>query len=110
MSLLCFRCIRLPNCCLSPHLCLPVSASMQLFRILLSALIAASPADGLFFVCLYISHILWTQSTHVVLDSMSPHFYFFFLCPTSSFCSFPFFSPSCPDLEMLRASANDGAY
>lgn len=73
MHVIAFGCICLPNRWTSSYLPLPVFASMQLFLILLSALIAASLTDGLF-VCLHNSHFLLTWSTHVVLNRMSPHF------------------------------------
>lgn len=63
--------------------------------ILLFTIGTASVADCLF-LCLYISLLfspppLWIRSTSLALDCISPHF--FFLCPTSSFCSFPSSSP-----------------
>lgn len=73
-------------------------------------------AEHCLYVCTYFSFFfspLWTWSTNVVLDFISPQFCFFFClfpCPTSSLCSFPSSSPLCPDLEMLWASTNGDAY
>lgn len=75
----------------------------------------AGVAEHCLYVCTYFSFFfspLWTWSTSVVLDFISPQFFFvcLFPCPTSSLCSFPSSSPLCPDLEMLWASTNGDAY